>query len=319
MPAAMLLTRPSKTSRRKSASSGDGDVVADHAGAALALEPGRRRPGDGLLALRPRGREVGVGAQPPSHLELHAEPAGVLVAQVAHDLDESGPLDDLGRAGGVLLGEREEHRLLVAEVVEDRAARQAGLGLEHLDGGALVAVTGERPPGALEDLTATGGELLLGDLRHVRTVPSNRTSVLLGLGVSVPAALGALGRALAGREQGVALVLERRTVGRGRRGVVVDRTGVGVAVRVAVRVGFGRGSRQGSLARSRSLLRQGRRRRPTRPGQHDAARAAALPRPTRAAAAPGRAAAPPASAGRRCGGRPRRRAPAGRAAAAPAS
>ena len=139
----------------------DGDVVAHDAGGALALEPLGGGLADGLLALGPAGGEGGVGAQPAAHLELHAEPAGVLVAQVAHDLHQAGLGDDLGGAGGVVLGEGEEQRLLVAEVVEDRAPRQPGLGLEHPDGGALVAVPGEGPPGRGEDRAAPGGELLL--------------------------------------------------------------------------------------------------------------------------------------------------------------
>ncbi len=123
----------------------DRDVGAHDARRPLALQPLGRRAGDGVLALRPQLGEGGVGAQAAAHLELDAEPAGVLVAQVAHDLHEAGALDDLGGAGGVVLRQRQEQRLLVAEVVEDRAPRQPGLGLEDADGGALVAVPRERP------------------------------------------------------------------------------------------------------------------------------------------------------------------------------
>ena len=157
MPAAMLLTRPSRTRRRKSASSGDGDVVAHDARVALALEPGGRGAGDRLLALGPATRRTpgSVRSRRRTSSCTPSQPAS-LSRRSRMTCTRPALLDDLGGAGGVLLGEREEQRLLVAEVVEDRAARQAGLGLEHLDGRALVAVPGERPPGAVEDLDRGG-------------------------------------------------------------------------------------------------------------------------------------------------------------------
>src|SRR5436189_2679150 len=77
----------------------------------------------------------------------------------------------------VLRRELEEERPLVGEVVEDRAPREADLLLEPGHRCALVAVAGERPAGALQDLLPAGLEMLVGDLRHRLTL-QNRTYVL---------------------------------------------------------------------------------------------------------------------------------------------
>ena len=75
-------------------------------------------------------------------------------------------------------GKLEEERPLVGEVVEDRATGEADLLLEPRNRGALVAVAGEGPAGALQDLLPAGLEMLFGDLRHGLTL-QNRTYVLL--------------------------------------------------------------------------------------------------------------------------------------------
>ena len=56
-------------------------VVAQHAGVALAVQPLAGGVGDGRGALRPALGERRVGAQPPGHLELAAEPAGGVAAR----------------------------------------------------------------------------------------------------------------------------------------------------------------------------------------------------------------------------------------------
>ena len=108
----------------------------------------------------PERANCGVGADPAGDLELDAEPAGVLVPQLLHRADQAEVVDERRDLLGVLLGEREEQRVLVGEVVEDRAARQPGLLLEAADRGALVAICREGPPGAVEDPAAGGFESL---------------------------------------------------------------------------------------------------------------------------------------------------------------
>ena len=88
--------------------------------------------------------------------------------QLAHDLHEALLGHDVGHPPGVLLGEREEQRVLVAEVVEDRAPGQADGLLEPAHGGALVAVRGEAGARAVEDLLPSRREPVRADAGHVR-------------------------------------------------------------------------------------------------------------------------------------------------------
>ena len=63
--------------------------------------------------------------------------------QVAHHLDQALCGDHVGHPRRVLLGQRQEQRLLVAKMVEDGATGQAGGFLEAPDRGTLVAVARE--------------------------------------------------------------------------------------------------------------------------------------------------------------------------------
>src|SRR3954468_14285702 len=155
----------------------DGDVPSYDAGIALAGEPGLGGAGDAAQVLLPQRGELRVGAHPAGHFELHAEPAGVLAAQPAHGLDQAVVVDQGGDLVGVLLGQGEEERFLVGEVVEDRSARQAGLLLEELHGRTLVAVGGEGPSRPVEHAATRRLHPLRAHLGHEPTVP-NRTSVL---------------------------------------------------------------------------------------------------------------------------------------------
>ena len=121
-------------------------------------------------------RRIGVDA--PGGFELHAEPVGVLVGDLLQERAKALLEPDLGQPLVRLDRELEEDRLLVGEVVENRAAREAGDLLEDRDGRPLVAVASERPLRALQDLRAAALLVLLGDLRHIRTL-QNRTDVLL--------------------------------------------------------------------------------------------------------------------------------------------
>jgi hypothetical protein len=60
----------------------------------------------------------------------------------------------VGHPFGVFVGQLEEQRVLVPEVVEDRAARQPDGLLEPAHGGLVVAVLGKARRGAVEDLAA---------------------------------------------------------------------------------------------------------------------------------------------------------------------
>jgi len=90
--------------------------------------------------------------------------------QVAHHLHESLRGDDVGHPLGVLLGEGEEQGVLVAVVVEDRAAGEPGALLQAADGRALVAETREAGAGAVEDLLPPGGEVVAADPGHLVTL-----------------------------------------------------------------------------------------------------------------------------------------------------
>src|SRR5262249_22182450 len=67
---------------------------------------------------------------------------------------------------GVVLRDREEQRVLVLEMVEDRAPGQPDLLLEAAYRGALVAVSREAGAGAGEDLLTPGVELVLAHPGH---------------------------------------------------------------------------------------------------------------------------------------------------------
>ncbi len=90
----------------------------------LAAQPGG---GGGLQlrgAFRPAAAEFRVVAQFACDLQPGSQPIELVGCRqhVAHHLDEARTGGDVGHPLGVLVGQREEERVLVAEVVEDRAA-----------------------------------------------------------------------------------------------------------------------------------------------------------------------------------------------------
>ena len=132
------------------------------------------------LGLRVRDEllEGGVGVDPPGRLELDSEPVRVLVHDLLEERAEALVQPDFDQALARLDRELEEDRLLVREVVEDRAPGEAGHLLESGHRRPLVPVARERLLGALQDLAAALLLVGLGDFRHTRTL-QNRTDVLL--------------------------------------------------------------------------------------------------------------------------------------------
>jgi hypothetical protein len=149
----------------------DRHVVAQRADARLPLQPLARGPRE-RRGVRPEPLpERRVGAQAARHLQPGAEPAVLPLGvgqQLAHHLHEALLGDDVGHAPGVLLGEGEEERFLVAEVVEDRAPGQADDLLEPTHGGTLVAVRREAGARAVEDLLPSRREPVRADAGHGR-------------------------------------------------------------------------------------------------------------------------------------------------------
>jgi hypothetical protein len=90
--------------------------------------------------------------------------------QLAHHLDEPLRGDDVGHPLGVLLGERQEQRVLVPVVMEDRPAGQTGALLQSAHRRALVTEPREARPGAIEDLLPPGGEMVAADPGHPPTL-----------------------------------------------------------------------------------------------------------------------------------------------------
>ena len=119
-----------------------------------------------------------IGVNPSRRFQLDAKPVRILVRNLFEERAEAVLEPDLGQAEVRLDGELQEDRLLVREVVEDRAPGEARDLLEHRDGRSLVPVAREGLPGALQDLGAAALLVLVGDLRHIRTL-QNRTDVLL--------------------------------------------------------------------------------------------------------------------------------------------
>ena len=78
----------------------------------------------------------------------------------------------LGHPLGVLPGQLEEQSVLVAEVVEDRTARQADGLFQPAHGRLVVAVLGEAAACAVEDLAAAGRQMILADPWHVLSTAS---------------------------------------------------------------------------------------------------------------------------------------------------
>ncbi len=153
----------------------DRHVLTQRSGVSLSFQAFHRRLHDRFGALRPAFRELGVGSQPPGHLQLGAEPAthvgGVGSGnQVTHHLHQSVAAYRLDHRRGVVFGDREEQRFLVLEVMEDRPPRQPGLLLQTAYRGTLVAVSGEAGPGTGQDLPPSGVEVVLTHPGHVLIV-----------------------------------------------------------------------------------------------------------------------------------------------------
>ena len=174
--------RPSKREPVRDQAEEDGgrlerDVVAD-ALRGQAIEPVLPVCSQLFLGAGDELLERRIRVDAPSGFELHAEPVRILVGDLLEERAKALLEPDLGQPLVRLDRELEEDRLLVGEVVEDRAAREAGDLLEDRDGRPLVAVARERPLRALEDLGPAAFLVLGGDLRHIRTL-QNRTDVLL--------------------------------------------------------------------------------------------------------------------------------------------
>src|SRR5512133_3992349 len=123
-------------------------------------------------------QELRVAAKAPQNLEVDRHPVGALLREVPDRRVEALLHEQRRQLVLVARRELEEEGPLVGEVVEDRASGEADLLLQESDGGALVAVLGEGPARAFEDLLAAGLQMGLGDLGHALTL-QNRTYVLL--------------------------------------------------------------------------------------------------------------------------------------------
>ena len=105
-------------------------------------------------------------AHPALGFDQDGQPLRALRRQRAERRLEAALEEDVAEARVHLDRELDEQVVLVLEVVEDRPAREAGRLLELDHRRALVAVLGERAACAVEDLGATGCEMLLAHLRH---------------------------------------------------------------------------------------------------------------------------------------------------------
>ena len=120
--------------------------------------------------------ELRVVAQLARDLQSGGEPVELIRRgkQITHHLDQAFPGRDFRHPFGILAGQLEEERVLVAEVVEDGAARQPDGLFEPPHGRPLVPVFREAPSGAVEDLTA---ETVAHRLRHVVGHPMAKAAV----------------------------------------------------------------------------------------------------------------------------------------------
>ena len=109
-----------------------------------------------------------VVAQLAGDLQPRRQPVELLGRgqHVPHHLDQSLAGRHVGHPLGVLARQLEEQGVLVAEVVEDGAARQPDRLLEPPHGRLVVAVLREASPGAVEDLTAARRQMVVGDPGH---------------------------------------------------------------------------------------------------------------------------------------------------------
>jgi len=141
-PMARCSTRPSYASSRNWASTSRGTSSRSTPASRCRRSPFPGRLGDRVRALRPALGELGVGAQPAGHLQLGAQPAGGVQRRGCPPAGAAaGPLaawssrsritctrplratvETIGHR--VVLGDRQEQRILVAEVVEDGTAGQ---------------------------------------------------------------------------------------------------------------------------------------------------------------------------------------------------
>ena len=119
----------------------------------------------GRLRLEPPD-EVLVVAHPAFGLDQDGQPLRALRSKGAERRVEAAIKEDVAEARVHLHRELDEQVVLVLEVVEDRAAREAGRLLEPDHRRAVVAVLGECAACAVEDLGAAGLEMLLGHLGH---------------------------------------------------------------------------------------------------------------------------------------------------------
>ena len=101
----------------------DLDIAAQGAGCALAAQPLPHGPAQLIELGLPGHPEPGIGAQPAGDLQLGPDPPRVRRGDhLAHHLHQTVLGDRLPHRRRVLLGDGEEQRVLVGEVVEDRAA-----------------------------------------------------------------------------------------------------------------------------------------------------------------------------------------------------
>src|SRR6185437_14096934 len=112
--------------------------------------------------------ELRVVAQLSRDLQSRGEPVELLRRRqhVAHYLHQTLARRDIGHPLGVLVGQLEEQRVLVTEVMEDSTPRQADRLFEAAYRRSVITEFGKAATGAVKYLTAPGRQMILADLRQ---------------------------------------------------------------------------------------------------------------------------------------------------------
>ena len=123
---------------------------------------------DELLVICPFGAEIVIRADAACDLESGTEPRVILRGgeQVSHHLHEAVLGDGVPHGLGIAARELEKERVLIGEVVEDRAPGELDGRLEPGDRRSLETVFRETGSGPGEDLLSAEFHVVWGNLGH---------------------------------------------------------------------------------------------------------------------------------------------------------